>query len=253
MDYYDVCKVLCFPRYDDECCRARVEELKRLGVTHIYRFGDVVLQGGVHVIGKGHAAVIALAHHSEYGVIALKIRRVDSKRVSIEYEGFLLKKALHTGFTPKIYVYTTNVLLREYVDGCTLEELLKTHKNNRNLILRSLENLLRGALELDLAGIDLVEIYKPLKQVIYRCCEPDKPVFIDFESGRISIKPLNITKVVNFIISGSIDDTRVRDIIGLDDARLRKLIKLAKQYKSVLEGELRRFLVGEIIELLKSR
>lgn len=245
-----LCNVLCFPRYEGECCRYRVEELNKLGVVEVYSFGDVVLWNGVRVVGKGHASVVVLANHVKHGLVALKVRRVDSKRISMKHEGMLLEKALGSKFVPRVYSYTDDFLLREFVDGCTLEKLLEMNRYNRKAILESFKNLLIGSLELDLIGIDLVEVAKPLKQVVYRCCNPENVVFIDFESGRISFKPLNMTKVLNFIIYGNIGGIKVRDIIGLNEVKIRRLLELARLYKSSLDKGFREKLVRDILEML---
>ena len=250
LDKENLCRVVCFPSFDDVCCRSRVEELTKLGIEYMYSFGDVVLWNGVRVVGKGHASVIVLAHHAVYGDIGLKIRRVDSKRLSLEYEGFLLEKAV-SRFAPKVYAYSRDFLLREYVDGCTLEKFVVINRYSIETVSIGLINLLKGALELDLLGIDLAEISKPLKQVIYRCCKPDEPIFIDFESAKISLKPLNITKIVNFLINGVIEGTKVRDIVKLNEYKLGKVLEIAKQYKNVVDKELRKKLVEDLIALLR--
>jgi len=249
LDMKNLCRVLCFPSFDDICCRDRFRELVRLGITSIYSFGEILLWNGVHVVGKGHSAVVVLAHHVEYGDIALKIRRIDSKSISLEYEGFILRKA-RISFAPKVYMYSRDFLLREFVDGCTLEKFLEVYSHQPKVILKGFEYILRGALELDLIGIDLVEISRPHKQIIYRCCNSSEPLFIDFESAKISPRPLNITKVINFLIKGSIENHRIRDILRLNDDKVTRILELAKQYKKTIDRELRKRLVEEIVEIL---
>lgn len=241
-----VCRIICYPMYNSMCCTERLKELKELGIDMLYSFGKTVFYKGVNIVGKGHAALIVLARHVDYGVLALKTRRTDSKRISMEWEAYILNRVQTTGFAPKIYGYTTNFLLREFVDGCTLEELLTLYRGKKDDIVNALKSLIYAALAMDLASVDLIEISRPLKQVLYLCCNPLKPFFIDFESGKISSNPLNVTKILGFILSRS---KIYRDVV-ISENQAKELLKLAKEYKSEVDTDKRKELVDSIIKIL---
>ncbi|MEM4789632.1 MAG: hypothetical protein QXV06_07575 [Ignisphaera sp.] len=220
---------------------SRIEEINTLGVTKVYNFGKVILWDNVKVIGKGRAAVVVLAHHVDHGIVALKIRRSDSKRFSMEWEARVLDRVHATGFAPKLYGWSLNFLVREYIDGCTLEEFLDKVRSGGEDVRVAFRSLLRAALAMDLAGVDLVEISNPLNQVVYLCCDPGKPFFIDFESARFSAKPLNVTKVVSFIVG------RLSRLSVFEGVDVGGLILLARKYKECSDNLCREDVFNDII------
>ena len=248
VDEQSLCRIICFPNPDSRCCYERLEELRLLGIEAVYSYGGVVLEQGVRVVGKGHAAVVVLANHRDYGVVALKVRRRDSKRVSMEWEAKMLEKAAGTGCVPKLYSYSTNFLVREFVDGCTLEEILVSGKAED--VRRAVVSVIKAAFALDSVGVDVVEISRPLRQIVYLCCDPTKPFFIDLESAKTALNPLNVTKVVGFLISSAYTDNVVRGALNLGEESLEKLVALAKEYKSALDPVKKRATVENILRLL---
>lgn len=247
--YSELCKILCFPYQSSICCSERIIELNSLGVDKLYSFGKTLLDRDIYVIGKGHSSIVVLAHHNVHGFIALKIRRMDSKRFSMEYEANVLKRVVSTGFAPKLYGYSQNFLAREYIDGCILASLISTYREYKNIIINALKNLLKAALTVDLAGVDIVEISNPLKHVVYLCCNLGKPFFIDFESAKITPRSLNFTKIVSFIIRCS-RLSIAREVLNIDRYKLEKIISLSREYKTTIDMNRRISIAEEIMNLL---
>lgn len=243
-----MCRVLCYPGQSHDCCIERVNEMYSLGIDEVYSFGDTLIGSGVRVVGKGHAAVVVLARHVSHGVVALKIRRTDSKRHSMETEAQILMKVFNTGYAPRPYVYSTNMIVREFVDGCTLEKLIELYRGERNALLSSLKSLVMGALAMDLMGVDLVEISRPHSQVVYLCCAPERPFFVDFESARLTSRPCNMTKVISFMVS------RVKSlgIDVVDSEKSMKLLGLAKDYKACSDNVCREAVAKHILDILSN-
>ncbi|MEM1525951.1 MAG: hypothetical protein QW775_02170 [Ignisphaera sp.] len=232
---------MCYPTQGLSCCKDRINELRVLGVETLYSFGKTYYNRDIRILGKGHSAIVALAKHVIHGIIALKVRRLDSKRFSMEWEARVLEKAQQTGFAPKLYGFSINFLLREYIDGCTLEEFLDKVRSGGEDVRVAFRSLLRAALAMDLAGVDLVEISNPLNQVVYLCCDPGKPFFIDFESARFSAKPLNVTKVVSFIVG------RLSRLSVFEGVDVGGLILLARKYKECSDNLCREDVFNDII------
>lgn len=201
--------------------------MRKMGIEDIYSFGKVQIDG-YHIVGKGHAAIIVLARHRVYGTVALKIRRMDSKRASLSDEAKLLE-AIH-GYAPRVYLYSDDFIVREYIDGPTVEEFLKV-VHRRNDVATLVKSLLLATYTLDQLNIDVGELSRPYRQVVLLCGDPSKPYFIDLESGRLYLKPSNVTRIINFVLFGGGEGSRIRDALGLDEYKVSLLIELARQYK----------------------
>ncbi len=230
VDIAEASNVVCYPPIYAINCDARIEELRRLGIEKIISFGKLAI-GGIRVVGKGHAAVVVLAKHRDLGIVALKIRRMDSKRLSIAHEGELLEKASSVGAAPRVYTYTDNVIVREYIDGPTLRDYVLQHLNDVEALRRVAVSLIEASYALDTVGIELEEISIPLTQTVLPCGNPSKAMFIDFESARKSQNPSNVTSVLGFIIGRSICGKPFRELIELTSDAIAKLRDLARQYK----------------------
>ncbi len=225
-------KIVCYPYKKQSSCLYRIESLKNIEIERLYSFGKVQIDR-YNIIGKGHAAIVVLAKHRVYGVVALKIRRIDSKRTSLEYEAKLLEATHQCGYTPKPYLYTDDFIVREYIDGLTIKEFLEMIYSKENVI-ELIKHLLLAAYSLDRLGVDVYELSRPYKQVILLCGDPKKPFFIDLESGGYSSRPSNVARIVNFVIVESIKRKNIiRDSIKLDGDKIQLLFKLIKIYKNL--------------------
>lgn len=221
-------RIVCYPYRGEPSCIYRIESMKEMGIEDIYSFGKVRING-YRIVGKGHAAIIVLARHRVHGAVALKIRRMDSKRASLSDEAKLLE-AIH-GCAPRVYLYSDDFIVREYIDGPTIEEFLKVVRR-RDGVATLVKNLLLATYTLDRLNIDVGELSRPYRQVVLLCGDPSKPYFIDLESGRPYSKPSNVTRIINFVLFGGVKGSRIRDILGLDDYRVSLLIELARQYRT---------------------
>jgi len=245
-DMMKLCKVLCFPKPEESCCSQRLEELRGLGVEYLYSFGNIVIEKNLRVVGKGHSAVIALAKHSTAGVVGLKIRRVDSKRDSLEGEANLLRLAECTDFTPRIFAFTKNFIVREYIDGPTLKQLVALAASP--LLKKAFAKLIEAAFELDRIGIDIVEISRPDTQVVFMCGDPEKPYFIDLESARLSPYPANVSRIVSAIVRNYVSkEAHIMEPYGKN---VHKLISLSRQFKKCFEEGMRKHIVEQIINIV---
>lgn len=241
--------VLCYPYRGQPSCMHRIDMVRESGIDCVYSFGRTRV-GGYSIVGKGHAAVVVLAKHRVYGVVALKIRRMDSKRTSLVDEAKFLEAVHLHGYAPRVHLYTDDFIVRDYVDGPTVKEFLDS-VCSRSAVATLIENLLIAAHTLDKLGIDVDELSRPYKQVALHCGDPTKPLFIDLESGRHRIEPSNVTRVVNFVLYGRACSSSIRELLKLDSAGVEQLIELARLYRES-RYEARRDVVSKIITLVST-
>jgi len=226
-------RILCYPRFDDAELRNRVAELKSLGVTTVELTGLKRIEN-LPVLGKGCVSVVVLARNT-LGRCALKIRRTDSNRSTMEREAEMLRIANSAGAGPRLHTASKNFLLIDYIEGILFPEWVKTLKGKGKK--RSLQVAILGILEtcfkLDRVGLDHGELSRAPKHIIVTA--EGKPVLLDFETASVKRKPSNLTSVCQYLFIGSEVSKRVRKIIGEMDLRL--LIEALREYKQEMSEE----------------
>ncbi len=249
MDLDEAIEIICYPRYSEHRteCLERINILMNLGVVKIYSFGDSLL-GRFRVVGKGHASIVVLARHRIYGDVAVKIRRFDSKRTSLETEGEFLRKAAVTGYTPVVYEYTRDFIVREFIEGPKLIDFLTMNIGSREVIKKVIRALIHSSYNLDNIFIEIQEISRPDKQIIVRRNDPEKIYYIDLESARISNKSSNLTKIINYILRRDIKGVRIKDLLNIDPGEESILRDLARIYKKDLVN--RKYILDKILEIM---
>ena len=167
--------ITCFPWNESklEICKAVLRDLVDCGVESLVSWGGVVLPWG-RVIGKGHASVVSLGYYNDI-IVAVKIRRTDSKHESFQSEGVFQNLAWKAGVAPKVYCYRDNVIVMDFLEGIPLGELSILTKSSVSTILSS-------AYALDNAGVYHHELSRPWKHVYLTDANA---VIIDFGSSSL--------------------------------------------------------------------
>ncbi len=224
--------ILCYPTPSKECFNARYSELSALNIALIVPYGRTILKGGVRVLGKGYASVVVKAIDFEDNVVALKIRRTDSRRSSLIHEAENLALANTVNVGPRILGFTENIIMYEYVNGVKLKDFIE-YSSEENIV-KMFSELLRQCFRLDMIGLDHGELSKPYSHVLVK--EPYKPYIIDFESSSITRKPSNLTSIIGSLIikNGSLQQ-RLRRILGI--SRSYEIIEALRKYKKNMGPE----------------
>lgn len=191
----------CYPRaYSCDPLRLAAEAASA-GVCCVINMGVAEINVGgirVRVLGKGHASLVVAGLTFDGQVVAVKVRRTDSKRSSLEGEGRLLEVASRAGASPAPLYYSKDLIVMEYVGDVSLEQVLRASPSP--LLRRSLLEAVRAARALDAVKILHAELHRPLRNVFYpRWPSSPKAVIIDLESS--SRECGNVNKVLSFMIA----------------------------------------------------
>jgi len=187
----DAGKFLCWPVFDREVAEERASQLKELGV-------ESVALGGPHVVlthpilGKGHVGVVIRAMY-EGREVALKCRRTDAHRTSMDNEARLLMKANEAGVGPLIYAHSRDFIVMEKLVGPYFGDWVRENIDKRDEIRENVSTIIGIARKLDAARIDHGELTKIRRHFIVTGAGPR---VIDFESSSLGRAPQNLTCTV---------------------------------------------------------
>jgi putative serine/threonine protein kinase len=231
--------VICYPGTDLSSFDHRITQLERLGIEKLILEGDSKI-GRYGVLGKGCVSVVVRAVlKNEPGVVALKIRRVDANRPSMQREFELQKLANAFGVGPRAISVTSDLFAMEYIDAVKIGKWfahLKT-RESKKYTSKLVRNILRQCFLLDLNQLDQGELSNPSKHILIRrdSIEP-KITIIDFESASTARKSANLTSVAQFLFLGGAQSAKLRKILGLASTKnlkhwRSKFIDILRDYK----------------------
>ncbi len=221
------CKVLCYPRCEQEELEKRLKELERLGVQALEFTGKKSVFD-VPVLGKGCVGVVVVAY-TRFGRAALKIRRVDADRKGMFHEGEMLKKANAIDVGPKLLEISENFLLMELVEGTHFPEWIESlgEREVQSRVRLVLKDILEQCYRLDEAGLDHGELSNAPKHIIVDA--DDRSYLVDFETASINRRVSNVTSVCQYLFLGSQIAEKVKDKLGKVDEK--QLIQKLRTYK----------------------
>ncbi len=217
--------ILRFPKATKAQLKSRIKELKKLGVQGVSFEGPMAI-GKQNVLGKGYTGVVVLAKIGSKKV-ALKIRRTDSPRISMENEAMLLQAANSVGAGPKLIRSSKNFIAMEYLDGKKIFDWVRDLEGRGSAakLKQVIRKVLSDCYKLDMAGLDHGELSNITKHVIVG----KSVTVIDFESSSLERKVSNVTSVTQAIFIGSGLAKIVRQIYSVPSKQ--KLIPALRQYK----------------------
>jgi|TARA_B100001540_G_scaffold5716_1_gene5051 putative serine/threonine protein kinase len=217
-------KILCFPKVKETEVQKRLEELKKLGITHVSFSGPLQIEK-CRILGKGYVGMVVLAKKNS-NIVALKIRRTDSPRKNMTNEAKLLKIANKLDIGPKFIKNSKNFLIMEYIEGEKIIDWAQKPETKSQEIRSVLKNVLRECYLLDDVGLDHGELSTIDKHVII---SKNKNTIIDFESSSVNRKPSNVTGAAQAILIG----TGLAKIIHkkMKLQKKQNIINLIRQYK----------------------
>lgn len=206
-------RILCYPGSDEKEARRRLRQLRTLKVNTINLQGRTEI-AGMKVLGKGSVSVVVRTNQNGRS-LALKIRRVDANRVSMDREVEMSKLANSIGIGPKIYAHTKDMILMDWVTGEDLTTWVRSLKGPGSTlrIKTILRGLLRQCFVMDQIGLDHGQLSNLRKHVVIG----RKTVILDFESSSSRRRTSNVTSSTQYLFVGGPISKRIRRFMRLKD------------------------------------
>jgi len=219
--------VLSYPKLEKAELKKRLEELKKLGVKSVEFKGDKQVCG-VNVLGKGCVGIVVLAHIDDKKA-ALKVRRLDADRSTMEREAEMLQRANSVGVGPKLLGHTSNLLLMQFVSGLLLPRWLR-RRVGKVVVKRVLREIVEQCWLLDGVGLDHGELSHAPKHIIVD--RANRPFIVDFETASANRNPANVTSICQFLFISGISTEVARKIGRKDKSVIIEKLRLYKKGRS---------------------
>jgi putative serine/threonine protein kinase len=217
--------LITYPHYSEHEYKDRIIEMQSLGITSIILRGKTILNGA-HVAGKGCVGIVVKSKAGSNKVYALKIRRTDADRKTMDEEARFHKMANSAGVGPTLKGHTKNLIAMEYVSGQSIIDWAGNNKATKSKMRTVATRILEQCFSLDAAGLDHGELSRLARHVIVS----DRPYIIDFESASTTRKTCNVTAAAQSIFLYGIVANKVKKILGNTD-REKTIIHALRTYK----------------------
>jgi putative serine/threonine protein kinase len=220
--------LITYPHYSEYEYKDRIIEMESLGITSIILGGGggKTIINSAHVAGKGCVGIVV---KSKVGskVCALKIRRTDADRKTMDNEARLHKMANSAGVGPILEGHTKNLIAMEYVSGQSIVDWAGNKNKATKSKMRTVATaVLEQCFSLDAAGLDHGELSRLARHVIVS----HRPYIIDFESASTTRKTCNVTAAAQSIFLYGIIANKVKKILDNTD-REKTIIHALRTYK----------------------
>ncbi|MCS3922610.1 putative serine/threonine protein kinase [Methanococcus voltae PS] len=212
---------------------------------------DILYKKGIiltEFIGKGHRGIVfkgycqncvskgyvdknfKYSNFKQYLPIAIKISRLGAPKNTIFHEGHVLSIINKQGIGPKVYEFTNDYIVMEYIEGKMIKDCIN-ELNGDNLIF-IIEETLKQCLKLDLMGIDHTEIQGG-KHVIVS----DEIKLIDFDKAKIHNKTIakNFTTAMSLFFGYNQISKKISKELHLSEEDILNLQKLSGKYKKLFK------------------
>lgn len=193
-------RILGYPKASKRQISARIRELEKLKIKSIALIGPTTI-GKLAILGKGYVGLVVQAKCGTKKV-ALKIRRLDSQRNEMKSEGKLLKIVNSINVGPKLYGYSRNFVVMEFLEGEKIGKwiLLLGGTGSSRKLKKTIRKILEDCYRLDQIGFDHGELSSISKHVIVG---NKKSTLIDFESSSVDRRAANVTSITQAFFIGS--------------------------------------------------
>jgi putative serine/threonine protein kinase len=221
--------LISYPRFSAREYNDRITEMQSLGITSIILGGRTIVNG-IPIAGKGCVGIVVKSK-ADSKIFALKIRRIDADRNTMDNEARLLSMANNIGVGPHVEGHTKGLIAMEFLTGQSIVDWLRRSTSTIELTKTKLQTVAIAVLEqcfkLDLAGIDHGELSRLARHVIV---SKGGAHIIDFESASTTRKSCNVTAAAQSIfLYGPVAD-RVKKLLD-NNIDSEKVIFALRTYK----------------------
>lgn len=227
-----ISKLISYPKLDIYEYHKRMIDLDKIGVE------DALLEGPtklceLNILGKGHSGIVLKVNAcSKKKTMALKIRRIDSRRKDSLTEVSNQKFANLEGIGPQIIDHTNDLILMELISGKGIYDWLHDpttfHLLTSTNIINIVTEILEQCYRLDIFQLDHGELTRIDNHVMVS--ENNQISLIDFESASTKRKPCNVTSASQaLLLSGGSISKKICKFIDIKDPEY--LLNCLKKYK----------------------
>jgi len=216
--------ILTYPGTDPEEAKERIMELSEIGISAL-RFRGVTQIGGIPVLGKGCVGVVTQAR-LEGKLVALKIRRLDADRPSMNDEARLLRLANSVDVGPRLISASKNFLAMDFFRGIPLFRWAEGSRTGGRVLRELVTRLVTCCFMLDSIGLDHGELSHAPKNVLVN--KFGHPCIVDFESASTARRVANVTSLLQYFLFGRVSKTLHASQLFPDR---RKIVKALGEYK----------------------
>ena len=183
----------------------------------------------VKYFAKGKRGLVFTANYRGKK-IAVKIDNPESKAaMRMENEAKFLKLLNKEGIGPKLLLHENNFLAYGFVEGVNIFQFLSSltnNKNNKKIIIKIVEKIMKQLYVMDKLRINKQEMSHPTKHILIN--KKYEPVLIDFERCKYTLKPGNVTQFCDFLTSDHVSKILFTKSIPI---KKDELINAARFYK----------------------
>lgn len=207
--------IVGFPNGGHTLVKRRITQMSRLGIQEIAFVGCTRILNQ-DILGKGYSGIVLLGRMNNIKV-AVKIRRLDSRRKNMNNESKLLQLVNNVGVGPRFIASSSDILVMEYISGKRISDWLKDSTS----INKHLKKILKDCFKLDMSGFDHGELSRISKHVVIG----SKTTLMDFESASSDRHPSNVTSATQglFIVPGIVQKIKKYRKVPRRDVLIRAL------------------------------
>src|SRR5207247_11466426 len=121
---YPYRSLVAYPDPEDSSIESRIRQLTDLGISSL-EFQGALRIGRLSILGKGVVGLV-FTGYSGGDRVAVKIRRVDSRRKSMGHEAEMMRIANNAGIGPECLGSSQDILKMQFVEGRRLPSWLSS-------------------------------------------------------------------------------------------------------------------------------
>lgn len=226
--------LICYPKFDAVNYTLKIKDLFSLHLKFVILEGNTILYNN-NILGKGCEGLVLKVENNKNEIMAVKIKRTDSCRNSMKNEFDFYNLANMYRIGPKVYSYTDNVLLMDFLEGISIENWFLKTELDSNLIKTVVIDILNQCFILDKINLDHGQLNRLCNHIIIR---PDnlKCSIIDFESASTFRKVSNLSSAFQGLFFRGIISKKINSYINYEN-KIKEFLKLLKIYKSNISRE----------------